>query len=221
MHVLVQRAIIRCSAYRWLPIACETSRVVVTQVLFIITCHIGNGKLVGNHNTFQIYQTMSRRKPDNMSVMHALVRQAICQSQTGNGKLELEPQQYALDLAGNVGAEVRLGYTISWECGPARDSSPRVPESSRGSKVKGVSLFVPLLFQLLLKQLIRRVSETRQESRVQNVILQRPVRKQAIVAAHKESPTLGLFTQGCTLYEKPEVDIMMSYNYSMSCRGFH
>ena len=50
--------------------------------------------------------------------MHVLVTQAKIRVTQAMGSQSYRQQQYAKNLAGNVGAEVRLGCTISWKCHP-------------------------------------------------------------------------------------------------------
>ena len=52
--------------------------------------------------------------------MHVLVTQAKTRVTQAMGSQSCRQQQYALDLSGNVGAEVRLGRTISLECRPQK-----------------------------------------------------------------------------------------------------
>ena len=52
--------------------------------------------------------------------MHVLVTRAKIRVTQAMGSQSCRQQQYALDLAGNVGAEVRLGRTISWKCHPQK-----------------------------------------------------------------------------------------------------
>jgi hypothetical protein len=75
----------------------------------------GNGKpeLQATAIRSRFVRQCRRASRHNMSVMHVLVTQAKIRVTQAMGSQSCGQQQYALDLSGNVGAEVRLGRTIS------------------------------------------------------------------------------------------------------------